>query len=83
MIDVRTRLILSVKVCATPNTEDAIAALDLATRDKADLARLFGCALPDWPGTGFETVASDQGAAFANFDFRGAVIGNRSAALMH
>lgn len=73
VIDVRTRLILSVKVCATPNTEDAIAALDLATRDKGDLARLFGCALPNWPGTGFETVASDQGAAFANFDFRGAV----------
>ncbi|GAA6189989.1 hypothetical protein [Litorivita sp. NS0012-18] len=73
VIDVRTRLILSVKVCATPKAEDAIAALDLATRDKADLARLFGCALPDWPGTGFETVASDQGTAFANFDFRGAV----------
>jgi len=73
VIDVRTRLILAVKVCATPNTDDAIAALDLATRDKSDLAKLFGCALPDWPGTGFETVASDQGPAFANFDFRAAV----------
>ena len=73
VIDVRTRLILSVKVCAAPNTEDAIAALDLATRDKTELAKLFGCKLPYWPGTGFETVASDQGVAFANFDFRAAV----------
>jgi hypothetical protein len=37
VIDVRTRLILSVKVCAAPNTEDAIAALGVPITTKASL----------------------------------------------
>lgn len=63
VIDVATRYVLGFVVAATQNAQSAIRALEMATRNKDDLARAAGSA-SSWHGFPFECVQSDTGSAF-------------------
>ncbi|WP_460272364.1 Mu transposase C-terminal domain-containing protein [Celeribacter sp. ULVN23_4] len=63
VIDVATRYIVGLVVASSQNSASAIRALEMATRDKADLAAAAETQ-SSWKGFPFESVASDTGSAF-------------------
>ncbi|WP_417271714.1 hypothetical protein [Celeribacter halophilus] len=63
VIDVATRYIVGLVVASSQNSEAAIRALEMATRDKPDLAAATG-AQCDWRGFPFESIESDTGPGF-------------------
>jgi transposase InsO family protein len=63
VIDVATRYVVGVVVASSQNSSSAIRALEMATRDKGDLARAAGSP-HEWHGFPFESVRSDTGSAF-------------------
>jgi len=72
-MDTSTRCILAFRISANPNSRDAISTLEMITKDKTEIARAFGCDC-DWDQFGgFGTVVTDQGPAFANYNFKCAV----------
>lgn len=72
-MDAATRCILAFRISAKPNSRDAISTLEMITKDKTEIARAFGCDC-DWDQYGgFGTVVTDQGPAFANYNFKCAV----------
>lgn len=63
VIDVATRYVVGLVVASSQNSASAIRALEMATRDKPELAAAVG-AEHDWRGFRCEAVASDTGSAF-------------------
>lgn len=74
VIDVRTRCVLGLKVAAEYSPVDAIAAMEMATRDKTELAQAFGCQKPWDQFGGVYGVSTDQGSAFISLEFKRAVV---------
>jgi len=72
-MDTATRCILAFRISSNPNSREAISTLEMITKDKTEIARAFGCDC-DWGQFGgFGTVVTDQGTAFANYNFKCAV----------
>lgn len=72
-IDCATRCVVGMRLAVTPSSEDAIALLADATRDKSDLAAAAGCKSGWAHYGGLKTVATDLGAAFVDDRFQAAI----------
>lgn len=72
-IDCATRCVVGMRLAVTPNSEDAIALLADATRDKSDLAAAAGCRSEWGHYGGLKTVPTDLGSAFVDDRFRTAI----------
>ncbi|WP_298258225.1 Mu transposase C-terminal domain-containing protein [uncultured Litoreibacter sp.] len=72
-IDAATRCVLGMRLCETPNAQDAIALLADVTCDKSSLSAAAGCRSIWGQYGGLKTVATDLGAAFVDDRFRAAV----------
>ena len=72
-IDCATRCVVGMRLAETPNSENAIALLADATRDKTDLAIAAGCKSGWAHFGGLKTVATDLGVAFVDDNFRAAI----------
>lgn len=72
-IDCATRCIVGMRLAVQPNTADAIATLTDITRNKNAIAEAAGCSGTWDQHGGLVSVVTDQGAAFANEEFRTAV----------
>ncbi|MEP1611249.1 MAG: Mu transposase C-terminal domain-containing protein [Roseobacter sp.] len=72
-IDAATGCVLGMRLCETPNADDAIALLADVTRDKSSLAAAAGCRSEWGQYGGLKTVATDLGAAFVDDRFRAAI----------
>ncbi|TCQ04698.1 putative transposase [Rhizobium sp. PP-F2F-G36] len=74
MICVATRCIIALHVSAEPpSKKSAMTALEMATRDKTDIARRLGCSSSWAQGGTMETLAVDSAVYFAHRPFRVAV----------
>lgn len=72
-IDCATRCILSIRLAATPNADDAVRALRDIFVDKTPIARAAGCESTWHHHGGIGTIVTDQGPAFISDDFQSTV----------
>lgn len=74
-IDCATRCVVGLSLCATPNAESAIRALESVTVDKTSIGLALG-ANCGWSMSGRpERIVTDQGAAFVSDQFKTLVSG--------
>ncbi len=74
MICVASRSIIALHVSAEPpSLKSAMTTLEMATRDKSEVARRLGCQSPWCQGGTMETVAVDSAVYFAHRPYRVAV----------
>ncbi len=73
-IDVASRSLVGLHVAAQPpSMKSAMTVLEMATRDKTEMARRLGCKSPWIQGGSMETLAVDSAVYFAYREFRVAV----------
>lgn len=72
-IDCATRCILSIRLAATPNADDAVRALRDIFVEKTPIARAAGCESTWHHHGGIGTIVTDQGSAFISDEFQSTV----------